>query len=435
MILALRRRLGQNYVVLVVALIFLALLVSAGLRATPGVLIRPLESAFGWPRSQISLAAAIGIFLYGLVGPFAAAVMQQFGIRRTVIGAMTLMALATGASAFMTQPWELVLYWGVLSGIGSGCVASVLGATIVNRWFVTHRGLVMGLMTASTATGTLIFLPALAAIAQYHGWRPVVLTVAAATALLIPILAWLLPERPADLGLIRYGAIADDALEERPSGGNPFSTALGALSRAARRRDFWLLFATFFICGFTTNGLVGTHLIALCGDHGIEEIRAAGLLAMMGVFDLFGTTASGWLTDRYDPRRLLFVYYSLRGAALVYLPYSNFSLTSLSVFAMFYGLDWIATVPPTLRLTTEVFGDAAAPVIFGWILAGHQLGAASAAFLAGYLRSVQGDYVDAFVLAGSSGIIAAAIALLITYKSTPQQAALAGVSGQPTSVT
>jgi predicted MFS family arabinose efflux permease len=433
MILALRRRLGQNYVVVVVALIFLALLVSAALRATPGVLIQPLESAFGWPRSVISLAAAIGIFLYGLVGPFAAAVMQQFGIRRTVLGAMALMALATGASAGMTRPWELMLYWGVLSGIGSGCIASVLGATIVNRWFVSHRGLVMGLMTASTATGTLIFLPALAAIAQHHGWQPVVLTVAASTAILIPIIAWLLPERPADVGLTRFGAVNDTA-EESALGGNPFSTALGALSRAARRRDFWLLFATFFICGFTTNGLVGTHLIALCGDHGIEEVRAAGLLAMMGVFDLFGTTASGWLTDRYDPRRLLFAYYSLRGAALVYLPYSNFSLTSLSVFAMFYGLDWIATVPPTLRLTTEVFGDSAAPVIFGWILAGHQLGAASAAFLAGYLRSVQGDYVDAFVLAGSSGIIAAAIALLITYKSPPPRPVLASVSGRPTSV-
>jgi MFS family permease len=430
--LVLRRRLGQNYVVVVVALIFLALLVSAALRATPGVLIQPLESAFGWPRSVISLAAAIGIFLYGLVGPFAAAVMQRFGIRRTVLAAMALMALATGASACMTRPWELMLYWGVLSGIGSGCVASVLGATIVNRWFVTHRGLVMGMMTASTATGTLIFLPALAAIAQHHGWQPVVLTVAASTAILIPVIAWLLPERPADVGLTRFGAVHDTA-EESALGGNPFSTAMGALFRAAHRRDFWLLFATFFICGFTTNGLVGTHLIALCGDHGIAEVRAAGLLAMMGVFDLFGTTASGWLTDRYDPRRLLFAYYSLRGAALVYLPYSNFSLTSLSVFAMFYGLDWIATVPPTLRLTTEVFGDSAAPVIFGWILAGHQLGAASAAFLAGYLRSVQGDYVDAFVLAGSSGIIAAAIALLITYKSPPRQPVLASVSGRPTS--
>ncbi|HWW21786.1 MAG TPA: MFS transporter [Steroidobacteraceae bacterium] len=431
MTLALRRRLGQDYVFVVVAVTFLALLISAGLRATPSVLIQPLESAFAWPRSLISLAAAIGIVLYGLVGPFAAAVMQQFGIRRTVLGAMALMAIATGTSAFMTQPWHLVLLWGVLSGIGSGCVASVLGATIVNRWFVTRRGLVMGLMTASTATGNLVFLPILAAIAQRHGWRPVVVTVALATAFLVPVVHWLLPERPIDIGLRRFGALPTTAEESPAVGGNPFSIALRALCGAMRRRDFWYLFTTFFICGFTTNGLVGTHLIALCGDHGIMEVRAAGLLALMGVFDLFGTTASGWLTDRYDPRKLLFAYYSLRGAALVYLPYSNFSLTSLSVFAVFYGLDWIATVPPTLRLTSDVFGDSAAPVIFGWILAGHQLGAGCAAFLAGYLRTVQGDYVDAFVLAGLSGVIAAAIALLI--RRSPTQRTLVGLAGQPSS--
>jgi predicted MFS family arabinose efflux permease len=405
------RRLGQNYVFVVVAVVFLALMVSAGLRATPGVLILPLEAAFRWDRASISFAAAVGIFLYGLIGPFAAAVMLRFGIRRTVLWALALMAASSAGSALMTARWQLVLCWGVLSGLSTGCVAVVLGATIVNRWFVKHRGVVMGAMTASAATGTLIFLPALAAIAQNHGWRPVVLTVAACALALIPLVWWLLPERPEDIGLTRYGAtgaapVANDT-------GNPLRAALRALGKAVHHRDFWYLFATFFICGFTTNGLVGTHLIALCGDHGIAEVRAAGLLAMMGVFDLIGTTASGWLTDRFDPRKLLFMYYALRGAALVYLPYSDFSLTSLSVFAVFYGLDWIATVPPTLRLTTEAFGETAAAMVFGWILAGHQLGAACAAFLAGYLRTLQGDYVDAFVFAGTTGIIAAALALMI----------------------
>jgi len=411
MILSLRQRLGHNYVFLVVAVIFLALMVSAGLRATPGVLILPLESAFGWDRASISLAAAIGIFLYGLIGPFSAALMLRFGIRRTVLSALALMAASSAASALMTSRWQLVLCWGVLSGLSTGCVAVVLGATIVNRWFVKHRGVVMGAMTASAATGTLIFLPGLAAIAQHHGWRPVVLTVAASAAALIPLVWWLLPERPADIGLTRYGASGTEA--QTASTGNPLGAALGALAMAVRRRDFWYLFATFFICGFTTNGLIGTHLIALCGDHGIAEVRAAGLLAMMGVFDLVGTTASGWLTDRVDPRKLLFIYYSLRGAALVYLPFSNFSFVSLSMFAVIYGLDWIATVPPTLRLTTEAFGETAAAMVFGWILAGHQLGAACAAFMAGYLRTLQGDYVDAFVLAGATGMIAAALALLI----------------------
>jgi MFS family permease len=420
MTLALRRYLGHNFAFVVVAIVFVSLMVSAGLRATPGVLILPLESAFGWPRASISLAAAIGLFLYGLAGPFAGAVMQRFGIRRTLLCALALMAIASLASALMTAPWHLMLFWGVLSGLSTGCVASVLGATIVNRWFVTHRGVVMGLLTASAATGTLIFLPGLASIAQSQGWRAVVLTVGACAAILIPLVWWLLPERPADVGMTRFGATAQESAVA--SSGNPIAAALGALARATRKRDFWFLFATFFICGFTTNGLVGTHLIAMCGDHGIGEVRAAGLLAMMGVFDLVGTTVSGWLTDRYDPRRLLFAYYSLRGIALVYLPFSNFSLTSLSIFAVFYGLDWIATIPPTLRLTSEVFGELAAPVMFGWILAGHQIGAACAAFLAGYLRTVQGDYIDAFVLAGSTGVIAAAIALLINPQKPPRQA-------------
>src|SRR6202163_301116 len=411
MTLALRQRIGQNYVFVVAAVVFVALMVSAGLRATPSVLILPLETAFGWDRASISLAAAVGIFLYGLIGPFGAALMLRFGIRRTVLCALALMAVSSAASALMTRRWELVMCWGVLSGLSTGCVAVVLGATIVNRWFVKHRGVVMGAMTASAATGTLIFLPALAAIAQHHGWQPVVLTVGSCALALIPLVWWLLPERPGDIGLTRYGAAGAAPPEDNTR--NPLGAALGALGQAIRRRDFWYLFATFFICGFTTNGLVGTHLIALCGDHGIAEVRAAGLLAMMGVFDLIGTTASGWLTDRVDPRKLLFIYYSLRGAALFYLPYSNFSCRSLSMFAVFYGLDWIATVPPTLRLTTEAFGESAAAMVFGWILAGHQLGAACAAFMAGYLRQLRGGQVDAFLFAGSTGIIAAAIALLI----------------------
>ncbi len=411
MTLALRQRLGQNYVFVVVAVVFLALLVSAGLRATPSVLILPLEAAFGWSRASISLAAAIGIFLYGLIGPFAAALMLRFGIRRTVLCALALMAASSGASALMTARWQLILFWGVLSGLGTGCVAMVLGATIVNRWFVKHRGTVMGAMTASTATGTLIFLPGLAAIAQHHGWHAVVLTVAACALALIPLVWWLLPERPADIGLTRYGSSENAA--QVSDARNPLTVALGALSRAVRNRDFWYLSATFFICGFTTNGLVGTHLIALCGDHGIAEVRAAGLLAVMGVFDLIGTTASGWLTDRFDPRKLLGVYYAIRGLSLMYLPYSGFSGTSLTIFAVLYGLDWIATVPPTLRLSHEAFGDRSGPLVFGWIVAGHQLGAASAAFFAGTMRSVQGNYLEAFFIAGIAAVGAAILSLMI----------------------
>jgi predicted MFS family arabinose efflux permease len=407
------RRAGQRYAFVVVAVIFLSLLVSAGLRSTPSVLLVPLEESFGWSRSSISFAAALGIFLYGLVGPFAAAAMEHFGLRRVLIGALSLMAVSSAASAYMTEPWHLLLSWGVFSGISSGAVAIVLGATVVNRWFSAHRGLVMGLLTASAATGTLVFLPALAALASSGDWTRVVWAVAAAAAALVPLAWWLVPDRPAQVGLVPYGSDpASPPAPAAPSTGMIAAT-FGALGRAARTRTFWFLFATFFICGFTTNGLVGTHLIALCGDHGMPEVQAAGLLALMGVFDLVGTTASGWLTDRYDPRKLLFVYYGLRGLSLIYLPYSDFSFYSLSIFAIFFGLDWIATVPPTLRLTTEAFGERDASIVFGWIVAGHQLGAASAAWMAGFVRQSQGSYLTAFVLAGMTGIVAAFIALMI----------------------
>ncbi|WP_315834262.1 MFS transporter [Bradyrhizobium prioriisuperbiae] len=407
-----RRPFGQKYAFVVVAVIFLALLSAAGLRSSPGVLMLPLQKSFGWSVDIISISAAVGIFLYGLAGPFAAAVMQSFGIRRTVLGALVLMSASTGASYFMTAPWQLFLTWGLLSGLGSGAVANVLGATIVNRWFTTNRGLVMGLLTASTATGTLIFMPGLAALVQWGGWQPVVLTVSACCAALIPLIYFLVPERPSAIGLRSYGSTVDDVAAP-PTTQNPFAVAIGNLVRAAKTRTFWYLFATFFICGFTTNGLVGTHMISFCGDVGIPEVQAAGLLAMMGIFDLVGTTLSGWLTDRFDPRKLLFVYYGLRGLSLIYLPYSDFSLLSLSVFAVFYGLDWIATVPPTVRIANEMFGDKNAPVIFGWIVAGHQLGAASAAFFAGMMRSTQGNYLEAFIIAGMTGVVAAVLSLMI----------------------
>ncbi|QKH38072.1 MFS transporter [Achromobacter pestifer] len=417
------RRAGQKYAFVVVAVIFLSLLVSAGLRSSPSVLLVPLEEAFGWSRSTISMAAAVGIFLYGMVGPFAAAAMERFGLRRVLIGALILMAASSAASAFMTQSWHLLLTWGVFSGLGSGAVAVVLGATVVNRWFTQHRGVMMGLLTASSATGTLVFLPVLAALASSGDWTRVVWTVAAAAAALVPLAWWLVPDRPSSVGLVPFGS--DPHAPPAPAAPRTgmLAATFGALARASRTRTFWFLFATFFVCGFTTNGLVGTHLIALCGDHGMPEVQAAGLLALMGIFDLIGTTASGWLTDRYDPRKLLFVYYGLRGLSLIYLPYSDFSFYSLSIFAIFFGLDWIATVPPTLRLTTEAFGERDAPIVFGWIVAGHQLGAASAAWMAGAVREAQGSYLMAFVISGMTGLIAAVIALMIGRKRVVAQPA------------
>lgn len=406
------RPFGQKYAFVAAGAVFVALMAAAGLRAAPGVLMLPLERAFGWDRGTISAAAAVGIFLYGLTGPFAAALMQSFGVRRTVTLALAVMAISTALSSFMSQPWQYVATWGVLTGVGSGAVAMVLGATVVNRWFVERRGLMMGLLSASTASGSLIFLPGMAALAEAGGWRPVVLAIAAVMALLAPLVWLLLPEAPAAIGQRPYGAPADYE-PPAPGGSGALRGAFGALFRAARTRTFWLLFAGFFVCGLTTNGLVGVHMIAMCADQGLPATRAAGLLALMGIFDLIGTTASGWLTDRYDPRKLLFVYYGLRGLSLMVLPFTDFSLLALGIFAVFYGLDWIATVPPTVRLANEAFGDRDGPIVFGWIAAGHQAGAAMAAVTAGVIRAMQGRYLEAFVLAGVAGLVAAVASIMI----------------------
>ncbi|MCR5874128.1 MFS transporter [Phenylobacterium sp. J426] len=422
---AARRPFGQNYAWVVAGVTFLALLAAAGLRSAPGVLLTPLHEGFGWERRELSVAAALGIFLYGLVGPFAAALMQTLGLKRTLLAGLALMSASTGLSLFMTEPWHFLLTWGVLSGLGSGAVALVLGAAVVNRWFATQRGLVMGLLSASTATGSLIFLPGMAALAQAGGWRPVVIAVSLAAAALIPLVFFLMPEKPADIGQRPYGAAEEPADAPRGRPADSIKLALSVLAQAARTPAFWLLFATFWVCGFTTNGLVGTHLISFCGDKGLVLVQAGMLLALMGLFDMVGTTASGWLTDRYDPRRLLFIYYSLRGLSLMALPFLEFNVVSLSVFAVFYGLDWLATVPPTVRLANEHFGEKNAPIVFGWVAVGHQTGAATAAFLGGFLRDLQGRYLEAFVLAGLLGLAAGAAALWIGRSSPDPQVAAA----------
>lgn len=411
------------YAWIVAVLTFMILLVSAGLRSTPGVLIVPLEEAFGWSRATISAAVSINIVLYGLMGPFAAAAMQRFGIRTTLLTALCVLASATALTTLVQEPWQLMLSWGVLVGLGTGTIALVLAATIVNRWFVARRGLVMGVLTASTATGQLIFLPLLASIATSDGWQAVAWCVSLVAAAMIPITALFLPERPASVGLLPYGAT--EAIATDATVGNPIVNAFRALSVACRSRDFWLLAGSFFVCGLSTNGLIGTHLISACIDHGIPEVRAASLLAMMGLFDLVGTTLSGWLSDRYDSRVLLFCYYFFRGLSLLYLPYSDFTFYGLSMFTVFYGLDWIATVPPTLRLASDAFGKKNAPVVFGWITASHQLGGGLAASGAGLLRTEFGEYTEAFLIAGLACAITAIMVLFIGRGKLGARAAVA----------
>lgn len=411
-----------HYAYIVAALAFVLLIAAAGVRSSPTMLIQPLESEFHWTTATISAALALNLLLFGLIGPFAAGVFERFGLRRTIAGALALMALAAAASIFMTQSWQFLVLWGALVGIGAGSISLVAGATIVNRWFDKNRGTVMGVLTASNATGQLVFLPVFGLLITHDGWRAEVLFIAAVCALLAPLALVILREYPSDMGLAMAGATA--VVAPQRSTGNPFVNTLVALRDGLRARDFWLLGGSFFICGASTNGLIGTHLVPACGDHGIPEVQAAGLLAAMGVFDLIGTTASGWLSDRYSSRWLLFWYYGLRGLSLMYLP-TAFGIASvgLPVFAVFYGLDWIATVPPTLRLTTNRFGPLRAPMMFGWIFTAHQLGASAIAYLAGVLRTNTGSYDSSFVLSGILCVIAAVMVLFIG-RTAPVRAAV-----------
>ncbi|KAF3999087.1 MFS transporter [Glaciimonas immobilis] len=403
-----------SYVWIVVGITFLVLLAAAGIRATPSVMILPLEHEFGWTVTTISFVISVNIALYGLIGPFSAAAMQRYGIRPIVLGALVLLAVGTALSTFMTMPWHMVLAWGILVGAGSGVAANTLAATIVSRWFETRRGLAMGLLTASSATGQMVFLPLMAYMVEHFGWRSVAILVATVAAIAIPLVAIFLPERPQDIGLKRYGQLEELPHENTATLKNPLSIAFDALRKVVKVRDFWLLFFSFFICGMSTNGYIGSHFIAMCGDYGITAVGGASILAMMGLLDLVGTTMSGWLSDRFNPRVLLFWYYSLRGIALIFLPHAfGLSYYGLPIFAIFYGLDWIATVPPTVRLANDVFGRLAAPIVFGWIVAGHQLGAATATMLAGTLRNSLGTYTASSMMMGAACLIAGVLVLKI----------------------
>ncbi len=401
-----------HYAWIVAAVTFLVLLSAAGIRSTPGVMIVPLEKEFGWTRATISLAVSVNLLLYGLFGPFAAALMDRFGVRRVMLASLGFVAAGVGLTPVMRASWHLVVLWGVVVGLGTGTTALVLGAYIANRWFAERRGLVTGLLTASVATGQLIFLPTLASAVVGHGWRAAALIVSAVALAMVPLVALFMRNEPGDVGLRPYGA--SDEVPQAPTGGNPAAAALSALVRGFGSRDFWLLAGSFYICGASTNGLIGTHLIPASMEHGIAEVTAASLLAAIGVFDLIGTTVSGWLTDRWDSRYLLCWYYGLRGLSLLFLPYAlGTQFLALAAFGVFYGLDWVATVPPTVRLTANVFGKRNVGVMFGWISAAHQLGAATAAFGAGALRTWLGSYQVAFMASGLLCLLAAGLVIRI----------------------
>ncbi|MBH0122042.1 MFS transporter [Rhodococcus sp. CX] len=392
---------------------FLALVGAAAFRAAPSVLIEPLHADFGWSRASISAAVSINLVLYGLTAPFAAALMERFGMRAVVTAALGLVAAGSGLTVFMTATWQLILLWGVLVGLGTGSMALAFVATVTDRWFVARRGLVTGILTAASAAGQLVFLPLLAVLAEKYNWQAVALTVAFAALAVVPLVMLFLRERPEDVGTVPYGA-GPDYVRAEPSTGNAGLRALRVLATAARTRVFWLLAGTFAICGASTNGLVGTHFVPAAHDHGMPLTAAASLLAVIGIFDVVGTIASGWFTDRFDARRLLGIYYLLRGISLLVLPllFANTVHPPMIAFVVFYGLDWVATVPPTVALCRRHFGPDA-PIVFGWVLASHQVGAGLVAFLAGLVRDRLGGYDAAFYVAGALCAIAALMALAI----------------------
>lgn len=390
---------------------------TAGFRSAPSVLIVPLEEAFGWGRDGISLAVSINVLLYGLTAPFAAALMERFGIKRVVMVALATVGSGALLAIFMKTLWQLVALWGFVVGIGTGSMALVFAASIVNRWFVERKGLVIGALTAAAATGQLIFLPALSTFAMKYGWQSVSITVGLAAIFMVPLIYIFLPERPSDIEVKPYGA-PEDWTGPIQIKGNAAALAVNTLREAMRIKNFWYLVISFFVCGLSTSGLIGTHFIPAAHDHGMMEVAAASLLALIGVFDVVGTLFSGWLTDRIDPRKLLFFYYFLRGLSLFLLPSILFATIHPSTlfFVIFYGLDWVATVPPTILLCRTVLGPERATVVYGWVFAAHQIGGSIAAFGAGVARVKFGDYAAAFYASGFTCLLVSLLVLRITYK-------------------
>lgn len=408
---------GLHYAWVVAAVAFVTFLVAAGIRSAPTVLIVPLEDEFGWSRADISFAVGVQLLLYGLIGPFAAALAERFGLRATLLGALALTAVSFAGTVGVSAPWHLSVVWGIGTGLGTGAAALVLAAIIANRWFAARRGLALGLLTASAAGGQLVFLPLIAGVTAFLGWRSAVLVASALAVATLPLLYLMMRDRPSDLGLRPYGMPADAPPEPPHRLVNPITVAFMTLGDCVRSRDFWLLSASFFVCGATTFGFMGTHFIPACLDHGIAEGSAANLMASMGVFALIGTTLSGWLTDRFDSRWLLCWYYALRGASLFFIPYAlDNTFWGLILLGLFNGLDYVTTVPATMRLTAGIFGVQRAGIVYGWIMVVHQVGAASFAYLGGVLRTDLGDYTGAFIL---SGVLCLGAALVVLGVAKP----------------
>ncbi|CAH0345356.1 MFS transporter [Bacillus sp. CECT 9360] len=394
------KKVHYSWIILVVT--FFSIIVAGIIRSSSGVFLVPFEEEFGWDRAFISLSFAISLVIYGFSGPFVAALLENVGVKKIMVLAMSVLMVGIGLTFFMEYSWQLILIWGFIFGIGSSVFLTVLSTYVANHWFEKRRGLVLGILTASTATGQLILLPVLASIVERFSWKWAMGLIFFLSAVMIPLIFIFMKNSPKEVGLARYGQKEEAPIEPVLEKKNPVRLAFGILKEAVSVKTFWLLAGSFFICGLSTSGLIGTHFISYCAGFGIPAVTAAGLIAFMGIFDLIGTTLSGWLSDRYDNRWLLFWYYALRGLSLLLLPFalSENSMFFLVVFAVFYGLDWIATVPPTIGLATQTFGVEKSGIVYGWIFAAHQAGAGVAAYGGGLIFSIFNTYQWAFLMAG-----------------------------------
>jgi MFS family permease len=407
-----------HYGWLVIALCFLTTLTSAGVRSSPSVLIHPLEAEFGWSRTMIAAAVSMNLLLFGVAAPVSGYLIDRFGPRKVMMGSLTMLIVGVSGTMMMTEFWQFFLVWGIIVGIGAGGVGSVLTATVGNRWFVAKRGLALGILGSASSTGQIIFLPLFMAMIQYAGWRLGSMSLIIVAMILLPLIFLFMRDDPSEVGLQPYGA---DDPKAAGAGGATSLRGMSAKNATITAREvighptFWLLCGSFFVCGGTANGLIGTHLIPHEIEIGIPQIAAASLLGLMGALNMVGTIFSGWMIDKVQPQKWLALVYALRGCSLLLLPFVR-DYVGLVVFAIIYGLDWFATVPPSMAITADTFGRQNVGKVYGWIFMSHQIGAAIMASAAGAVRTYIGDYQPAFFAGGMIAMIAATLALNIKMK-------------------
>ncbi|EHM25492.1 major facilitator superfamily permease [Streptomyces sp. W007] len=396
-----------------IAVVAGAAIVTAGAFTTvPGLLVTPLHENYAWDRGQIALAASVNMILFGLTAPFAAALMDRVGIRRVVVGALLLVSAGALLTSFMSQPWQLVAYWGVLIGLGSGCLTMTFAASITADWFDKRRGLVTGALSSSSHLGQLIFLPLLAWSVDRFDWRPPVVTLAFVALAVAALVFLLLRDHPADVGAKPYGATEFVPKPDRVPGAARRTIAV--LVAALRTGPFWLLAGMFVICGASTNGIMWSNWAPAAHDHGMAVTAAASMLSLIGIFSALGAIFSGWLTDRFDPRRLLTVYFAIRALTLLALPlvFTSTVTVLMIAFVVVYGLVDVATVPPVIELSRRVYGEDG-PIVFGWANSAHQLGAGASAFLGATARDLFGTYDVVWTALSVACVVAALMALVV----------------------